>query len=523
MTELEFDNLVTCISGEHLGSWSDISRSIVRNLSVKNFTVICPDEIAREVERISAPEFKIKRESDFDPNLQHNLRERLSKEHNLGRYGWYLQQFLKLEFIKNHLSDDNILIWDSDTLPMKTIRFKSPSGQHMFYRSSEYHLEYFRAIYKLTGLDKIENNSFVTQCLPVDVKKLRPYFLEWHESDGEWFSDIFDAIDFSQASGFSEYELLGTILSHSEEGHILLRHEKWTRNGTETYGDPSTALKLKSSEFDFIAFEAWQSELPSERRKKIILSRAKFVARKSGLVTFFDFLRKRHFIYLEKKTKSFLSKVFASGSLHVVQIGSNDGVSNDPLWPFFQENKTAPAVLVEPIPEYAEALRNNHSDRPRTSVINAAAGNGYGERPLYYFDQAVASEMDGNGPQNLWATGQGSFDRCLVVWWVHQNAWRWGGERAKTERFISQIKMLNVDVRRTSEFLVGPPDETLLVIDVQGPETEVISGLRSDSLPKWVICESDSPRFDSPFELLESLGYRKLVGGANSCFVRESA
>lgn len=523
MTELEFDNLVTCISSEHLATWRDISRSIVRNLSVRNFTVICPDEIANEVARTSAPEFKILRESDFNQNLQQNLKERLSKENNLGRYGWYLQQFLKLEFINDHLLDDNILIWDSDTLPMKTIRFAGPLGHHTFYKSSEYHLEYFRAIYKLTGLDKIETNSFIAQCLPVEVRKVRKYFLGWHESEGEWYSDIFDAIDFSQVSGFSEYELLGTILSHSEEGQISFRHEKWARNGAETFGDPSTALKHKSSDFDFIAFEAWQRKPPSERRKKKLLSRAKFMARKIGLVSFVNLFRKLHFIYLEKKTKSFLQQAFDSGSLHVVQIGSNDGVSNDPLWPFFQEYKTATAVLVEPIPEYVEALRNNHSDRPMTSVINAAAGSDYGQRPLHYFDQAVASEMDGNGPQNLWATGQGSFDRCLVVWWVHQNAWRWGGEREKTGRFISQIKTLNVDVRRTSDFLVGPPDETLLVIDVQGAETEVISGLRSESLPKWVICESDSPRVDSPFDLLESLGYRKLIGGANSCFVRVSA
>lgn len=42
------------------------------------------------------------------------------------RFGWYYQQFLKMEFARSRYAKDYYLIWDSDTIPLNPVSFLTP-------------------------------------------------------------------------------------------------------------------------------------------------------------------------------------------------------------------------------------------------------------------------------------------------------------------------------------------------------------------------------------------------------------
>ena len=65
-----------------------------------------------------------------------------------------------------------------------------------------------------------------------------------------------------------------------------------------------------------------------------------------------------------------------------IQIGANDGVSNDPLRKFVTEYGW-PGILVEPLPEVFEVLKENYKDRPNLKFLNAAISEQDGFRTLY--------------------------------------------------------------------------------------------------------------------------------------------
>jgi FkbM family methyltransferase len=65
-----------------------------------------------------------------------------------------------------------------------------------------------------------------------------------------------------------------------------------------------------------------------------------------------------------------------------VQIGANDGKSNDPLYRFITAWGWG-GLLLEPIPEAFESLRATYRDFPKVKLVNAALAEQDGERPFY--------------------------------------------------------------------------------------------------------------------------------------------
>ena len=71
-------------------------------------------------------------------------------------------------------------------------------------------------------------------------------------------------------------------------------------------------------------------------------------------------------------TKEILSNLYKNNLINkLVQIGANDGVRFDILRSFLIEFNTN-ALLVEPIPEYFEKLKNNYKDKKNIVFENSA-------------------------------------------------------------------------------------------------------------------------------------------------------
>jgi FkbM family methyltransferase len=94
--------------------------------------------------------------------------------------------------------------------------------------------------------------------------------------------------------------------------------------------------------------------------------------------------------------------------IFVLQIGSNDGLTGDPIRPLLLRNATWKALLVEPVPFLFERLRQNYTSYFNVKFLNAAVSDSIGLVPFYYIDP----EAKVNLPElPSWYDKLGSFNR----------------------------------------------------------------------------------------------------------------
>ena len=74
---------------------------------------------------------------------------------------------------------------------------------------------------RLLGLKKQVTYSFIAQCFAVK---------------GSWVDSMLHSIDFNQASGFSEFELLGNYAARFHGDEMALATTKWNRRGNRLIG-----------------------------------------------------------------------------------------------------------------------------------------------------------------------------------------------------------------------------------------------------------------------------------------------
>ena len=95
----------------------------------------------------------------------------------------------------------------------------------------------------------------------------------------------------------------------------------------------------------------------------------------------------------------------------LVQIGSNDGKTGDPLYPLLQKHKSWKALFVEPVPYSFDQLKKNYPDNNRFQFENVAINEG--ESMVFYWvdDQAKKDLPD----LPYWFNQLGSFDRTHIM------------------------------------------------------------------------------------------------------------
>ena len=73
----------------------------------------------------------------------------------------------------------------------------------------------------------------------------------------------------------------------------------------------------------------------------------------------------------DEKFDELMNQLCDKKHLNAIQVGSNDGLSNDPLRKFIVNNDWN-AVLIEPVPNLFNRLVNLYSDNPKVTVLNLA-------------------------------------------------------------------------------------------------------------------------------------------------------
>lgn len=203
-----------------------------------------------------------------------------------------------------------------------------------------------------------------------------------------------------------------------------------------------------------------------------------------------DVLRKELFL---KKVKS----VFYSNrslNVNIVQVGANDGKTNDPIYDFVHDNKeNTNIILVEPTKQVIPYLRENYSYHGSTEVVNKAIGLDnesvlelYGLKEEYW--EHVDAQYSKGWPGYRAPTGIVSSDREYVRKWISKNV---------------RLKISEDDLIKKFEVESASPKSVLsksnvmesidiLQVDVEGMDDSVVYSFFRDSIyPKVINIEKN--------------------------------
>ncbi len=99
-------------------------------------------------------------------------------------------------------------------------------------------------------------------------------------------------------------------------------------------------------------------------------------------------------------------------NLFVLQIGSNDGKSDDPIFSILQRQDSWRALLVEPVPYLFERLKQNYARNNRVQFANVAVAEKSTTSVFYYLDGSAKLSLPA---LPIWSDQLGSFDKKHIT------------------------------------------------------------------------------------------------------------
>ncbi len=208
------------------------------------------------------------------------------------------------------------------------------------------------------------------------------------------------------------------------------------------------------------------------RRIKKIVKRVPLFG--DGLRLFYNrFLRRKEEFY-DPPSKWF-ERLLTEKNIRVVQIGSNDGRSGDPLYDLILMNPGWTALFVEPIPYLFDRLKKNYGSSPRFSFANVAINNG--SQQIFYSVKEEAKIAIPHLPPTY--DQLGSFDKNNIIKHLE----------GVLEPFIEETLLSGIKLEEL--FLKYEIKEIdVLHIDTEGYDWKILSQLDLNKIiPKIILFE----------------------------------
>jgi hypothetical protein len=209
-------------------------------------------------------------------------------------FGWYLQQFLKIEYCRQSEAQ-HCLVWDADTVPLLPLQFLDADGRMFLTTAKEFHTPYFYTIQKLLGRAAPSKTSFISQHMFVDCSSMRAMcrLIEERHAVAHWTDALGRILEKhpDRANLFSEYETYANYMLLFEPDKVVTRELSWARcESTKSWGTPRRQLaEAHKSGLSFSAYEskdaAWSRALLKslEKSPEVVKKLAvTFVLRQSG-------------------------------------------------------------------------------------------------------------------------------------------------------------------------------------------------------------------------------------------------
>jgi hypothetical protein len=263
---------------EHKEVWRLTSSLLPRFVEADSYHVFVPQGEVAEFSRVTAPGFEIHAQESISSQYHEPLLRAVESAGNVRRFGWYLQQFHKIQALQT-LSAESLVIWDADCVPLKPMQLFSPDGTPIFMRARENHAPYFAMIERLLGLERVQDRSFIVPGFPIRQSWVDDFIraIQDRNPSLDWFEAVIAATDFTLQSGFSETETLGTWIANSYPGQWISSDVAWERRGQSRYGfardfSVQEVIELGDREnLDIVSFENW--DMPNNGKKKNVVSR----------------------------------------------------------------------------------------------------------------------------------------------------------------------------------------------------------------------------------------------------------
>lgn len=155
----------------------------------------------------------------------------------------------------------------------------------------------------------------------------------------------------------------------------------------------------------------------------------------------------------------------------VIQIGSNDGVTGDPIHRLILQKSKWKVMFVEPVPYLFEELRSNYPVSDRFIFENVAVNNGK-EETFYYVDKKANQYLD----LPPWYNQLGSFNKAHIL--KHLDG--------RLEPYLHQLEIEGINLnnllsRNKIEYL------DFLHIDTEGYDWKILSQLNLDKFKPAII------------------------------------
>ena len=255
----------------NIETWAVAGPSILKYINSNEYEVVVPDNQIEIFRAVTPNKISVVPESVYIGERNLTWVQSLIPPTYERRAGWYLQQFIKIEACRASKSDEMVLIWDAETVPLKSLEFEDSDGRLLYYRGNHkpiIHEPYFDLILKLLGLNRLREVSFISQSFPTRVAWVKAMCseIEVKYQVESWIDAVLANVDHTAGlSGFSEYETLGTYISHHYADEYKFSDCNYFRNGTQLIGSPDLLMSNKQwsnlkSCIDYIAFENYQTE-----------------------------------------------------------------------------------------------------------------------------------------------------------------------------------------------------------------------------------------------------------------------
>lgn len=280
MGPLYTKRVISVCNRQHIEVWKLTSALLPTFVEAENYVVYVPKNEILEFKRVTNERIQVLSETDdLDIPYVEELRKKISDSGNSIRFGWYFQQYIKIQALIQSDSEVSIL-WDADCVPVKKIDFFDPKGRLNYIYASEFHNEYFEMIDRILGLSRVQSQSFVTPGFPIFSKWVNELITEIEQRNhGEkWFNAISNCTNFDYESGFSEFELLGTWVANSYPDKWNSIDVKWERLGQSRFNyarklSPTDLVSLgKKHNLEVISFENWDLRGMRGRLKHLVTS-----------------------------------------------------------------------------------------------------------------------------------------------------------------------------------------------------------------------------------------------------------
>jgi hypothetical protein len=179
--------------------------------------------------------------------------------------GWYFQQFLKMGMARLPDIASHYLIWDSDTVMLKSLEFFDVDGRVLVNPKEENHQPYFELTERLLGYGRMVSFSFISEHFMVNSSHMRE-LLKLIEARNpgtrNWVYAILDQITETNLlnCGLSEFEMFGNFLQIYHPESYRCRPVRSSREGAALCGmspNKRDLYYLAKQGYCFVSFERW--------------------------------------------------------------------------------------------------------------------------------------------------------------------------------------------------------------------------------------------------------------------------